>query len=55
MDTGACEGQRVRGIMDFLAEEPSGGVGTVCPGLRQENSRLAPTIVHGTVPEGLLQ
>lgn len=51
MDTGACEGQGVRGIMDFLAEEPCGGVGTGCPGLKQENGRLAPTIVHGRVPE----
>lgn len=26
----------LRGIMDFLAEEPSSGAGTGCPGLKRE-------------------
>lgn len=35
--------------MDFLAEDPTGGAGIGCPGLKRETG-LAPTIV---APQGL--
>lgn len=42
MDTGAWEGEKERGVMDFLAEEPSGGAGNGHPGLKRETGGWLP-------------
>lgn len=44
IDTETWEVEGVRGVMDFLAEEPSGGAGTGSPGLKWETGGWLPQL-----------